>query len=180
MAYSDFRNGLNILTKAAVDRRILLTKQEMKNAFTLFPLLPDVYFAVCSDDGKLYLYNSATTPSAETGKFTLIDEQIFNNTRFTTLETKVGDAEHGLVKDVTQLQSDVTVLQTDVTQLQTDVTVLKQEVEDPESGLGKRIQELEGRLDTAEERMTEIEERIASIKLENIPGKLDGGLVTGG
>ena len=65
MAYTRFRNGLDITTAAAVDKRIYLTKAEMLTAEDNFNL-PDVYFAVCPDDGKLYLYNVNNIASAET------------------------------------------------------------------------------------------------------------------
>ena len=75
MAYTRFRNGLDITTAAAVDKRIYLTKAEMLTAEDNFNL-PDVYFAVCPDDGKLYLYNVNNVASAETGKFKRIESTI--------------------------------------------------------------------------------------------------------
>ena len=75
MAYTRFRNGLDITTAAAVDKRIYLTKAEMLTAEDNFNL-PDVYFAVCPDDGKLYLYNVNNVASAETGKFKQIESTI--------------------------------------------------------------------------------------------------------
>lgn len=75
MAYTRFRNGLDITTAAAVDKRIYLTKAEMLAAEDNFNL-PDVYFAVCPDDGKLYLYNVNNVASAETGKFKRIESTI--------------------------------------------------------------------------------------------------------
>ena len=75
MAYTRFRNGLDITTAAAVDKRIYLTKAEMLAAEDNFNL-PAVYFAVCPDDGKLYLYNVNNVASAETGKFKRIESTI--------------------------------------------------------------------------------------------------------
>ena len=75
MAYTRFRNGLDISTASAVDKRIYLTKAEMLTAEDNFNL-PDVYFAVCPDDGKLYLYNVNNVASAETGKFKRIESAI--------------------------------------------------------------------------------------------------------
>ena len=75
MAYTRFRDGLDITTAAAVDKRIYLTKAEMLTAEDNFNL-PDVYFAVCPDDGKLYLYNVNNVASAETGKFKRIESTI--------------------------------------------------------------------------------------------------------
>lgn len=192
--YYNFLAGFNVQSTAAIDKRLILTKAEMLTVGTgsaTFPV-PDIYLCLCSDDGKLYLYNKNNPIGDETGKYVLVDNQILSNERFTSLETKVGDAESGLVKDVTKIKSDVTeiqgnitTIQGDVTQLRTDVNVLipevaqlKEEVEDPDSGLAKRIEALETRTTTAEQRMTEIEARIAAIKLENIPGTLDGGVIS--
>lgn len=33
--------------------------------------MPNVYFAVCKDDKKMYVYDKSATPSAETGKFSV-------------------------------------------------------------------------------------------------------------
>ena len=75
MAYTKFRNGLDITTASAVDKRIYLTKAEMLTAEDNLNL-PDVYLAVCPDDGKLYLYNVTNEASAETGKFKRIESTI--------------------------------------------------------------------------------------------------------
>lgn len=68
MAFSNFRNGFNITTKTSIDKRILLTKAEMLNAGKAF-LIPDNYFCICTDDGKLYIYNAANEEDAITGKY---------------------------------------------------------------------------------------------------------------
>ena len=47
--------GFKLLSSEPIDARIVLTKEEMKN---INPnIMPNVYFALCKDDGKLYLYN---------------------------------------------------------------------------------------------------------------------------
>lgn len=52
-----------------IDETLVLTKAEMLaiNDNTM----PDKYFCICSDDGKLYMYDKTATPSAETGKYKL-------------------------------------------------------------------------------------------------------------
>ena len=57
-----------------VDTRLVLTKYEMKNVVDTYQ--PEVYFALCKDDGHFYLYNKAAAISEETGKFTLITDVI--------------------------------------------------------------------------------------------------------
>lgn len=61
-------SGLNITTIEAVDSRILLTKEQMKNMVDA--KMPDKYFCICLDDSNLYIYNKSATPNEVTGKFT--------------------------------------------------------------------------------------------------------------
>jgi len=64
-------SGFNITVQEAVDKRLLLTKAEM--VAMADAKMPDKYLAVCSDDGKLYLYNKANTASSTTGKFRVFE-----------------------------------------------------------------------------------------------------------
>lgn len=50
-----------------IDVRLLLTKAQMLAIND--NMMPDYYLALCSDDGKLYLYDKSATAGAETGKF---------------------------------------------------------------------------------------------------------------
>lgn len=52
-----------------IDLSITLSKAEMLAVQD--NQMPDNYFAICKDDGKLYLYDKNATPNAETGKYTL-------------------------------------------------------------------------------------------------------------
>lgn len=63
--------GFKVMTRDAVDNRILLSKSEMKTIKD--NQMPEKYFAICKDDGSLYLYDKARvlTGSEDTGKFTL-------------------------------------------------------------------------------------------------------------
>lgn len=83
MAYTRFRNGFDIVTNSAVDKRVYLTKAEMVTAEDNFAL-PDVYFAICPDDGKLYIYNKANEASETTGKFKPVE----NTTTFIVPDTE--------------------------------------------------------------------------------------------
>lgn len=61
--------GFKVSSSEPVDARILLTKEEMKN---INPnIMPDVYFALCKDDGKLYLYDKNNSFNDITGYFSL-------------------------------------------------------------------------------------------------------------
>lgn len=51
-----------------IDASLTLTKAQM--VATNDNLMPDYYFTICQDDGKIYLYDKTATPSATTGKFT--------------------------------------------------------------------------------------------------------------
>lgn len=50
-----------------IDPRILLSKNQMLNVSDTDQ--PDIYFAICKDDNKLYIYNKNNDFSEETGKF---------------------------------------------------------------------------------------------------------------
>lgn len=76
MAYTGFKNGFTVGSSSAVDRRILLTKEEMVTAEDNY-MLPDQYFAICSDNGKLYLFNVDNDPNNETGKYREVNEEAF-------------------------------------------------------------------------------------------------------
>lgn len=54
-----------------IDATVVLTKAQMVSIND--NLMPDVYFAVCKDDKKFYIYDKSATPSAETGKFKKLD-----------------------------------------------------------------------------------------------------------
>lgn len=50
-----------------IDDSLILSKADMLAVDDT--MMPDLYFALCSDDGALYFYNKANTPSGETGKY---------------------------------------------------------------------------------------------------------------
>lgn len=54
----------------ALDSTFVLTKAQMLAIND--DNMPPKYFALCSDDNKMYVYDKAATPSAETGKFTAL------------------------------------------------------------------------------------------------------------
>ena len=66
--------GFNIGSSDPVDNRIVLTKEEMKlrGSGAAYPM-PDVYFAICKEDGKMYVYNKKNEDDIELGKFRLYD-----------------------------------------------------------------------------------------------------------
>ena len=67
--------GFKVSSSEPVDARILLTKEEMKN---INPnIMPDVYFALCKDDGKLYLYDKNNSFNDITGYFSLYESQVY-------------------------------------------------------------------------------------------------------
>lgn len=117
MAYTKFRNGLDIITASAIDKRIYLTKAEMLTAEDNFNL-PDVYLAVCPDDGKLYLYNVNNTASAETGKFKPIEATI-------NFEAPSTDESKANFNNAVAESAAVTETKTDVEEVKTRVDNLK-------------------------------------------------------
>ena len=50
-----------------IDESFVLTKSQMLSVND--SLMPSVYFTVCEDDKKFYIYKKDATPNAETGKF---------------------------------------------------------------------------------------------------------------
>lgn len=68
--------GFKVMTRDAIDNRILLSKSDMCSIND--NQMPDKYFAICKDDGMLYLYDKsrevpevADADTESTGKFTL-------------------------------------------------------------------------------------------------------------
>lgn len=57
-----------------VDTRMILTKAEMRDMATTY--MPDIYFALCKDDGHFYLYNKNGVSNEQTGNFTIISESV--------------------------------------------------------------------------------------------------------
>lgn len=72
--YLDVSGGLVIGDESGspVDARLVLTKQEMLEIDDNY-YMPEVYLTVCSDDGKLYIYNVNNPEDPETGKFKKFD-----------------------------------------------------------------------------------------------------------
>lgn len=69
--------GFKVSSSESIDARILLTKEEMKNINQ--NIMPDIYFALCKDDGKLYLYNKNNSFNDITGYFSLYESQLYVN-----------------------------------------------------------------------------------------------------
>lgn len=63
--------GTSFLRTSAepIDNSQVLSKAEMIAMND--DLMPEKYFAVCTDDGKMYVYDKFATPNANTGKFTI-------------------------------------------------------------------------------------------------------------
>lgn len=63
--------GFQIGSSDPIDARFVLTKEEMLNAND--NVYPDVYFATCKDDGKVYIYNKENESNSFTGKFRIFE-----------------------------------------------------------------------------------------------------------
>ncbi len=66
--------GFEITSKQPIDTRILLKKTAMLSMND--NIMPIKYFAICVDDGKLYLYNKANEVDPETGKFRVLESNV--------------------------------------------------------------------------------------------------------
>lgn len=73
----NFSNGFNITSNEPIDSRIIKTKAEMK---ALTPpqqkRMPSIYFCLCSDDNKFYLFDINHADDPETGKFRPLEDYI--------------------------------------------------------------------------------------------------------
>lgn len=160
MAYTNFKNGFNVQTASAIDQRILLTKAEMlresSDETSLF-MLPDAYFAICSDDGNLYLYNVDNVPNSVTGKFKIIDEAI----SFASDEAKA-QLNNAIKNTLTiqEIQENIDELEERTDTLETNVTNLEERVEE----LEPQISDLEPRVAAAEAAITVIEGDVGDIQ----------------
>ena len=59
--------GFSIGSKDLIYDKFVLTKEEMLNIHE--NTYPDQFFALCSDNDSLYVFNVNNTPNTETGKF---------------------------------------------------------------------------------------------------------------
>jgi len=61
-------SGFSVKSKEVIDDRLVLTKAAMLSMKKTG--MPEKYFALCSDDNLLYVYDKSSTPNEETGYFT--------------------------------------------------------------------------------------------------------------
>lgn len=91
-------SGFEVKSKSPIDTRLVLTKAQMLAAND--KLMPEKYFALCSDDNQIYFYDKAAEPSVETGKyFPLNDADLKERVR--VLEEKTDTLEN-LVSELNQ------------------------------------------------------------------------------
>ena len=110
MAYVPFLSGFQIESAAAIDKRLVLTHDQMTNEQfvvgdeTTAINFPKVYFCMCPDDGKLYLFNENNTPpdsvtegaaQGQYGRFKVFEAQITYDTAesITNLNTGLQETE---------------------------------------------------------------------------------------
>ena len=73
----DLATGFNIGSKDAIDERQVLTLEQMKNLDE--SIYPDKYFAICKNNGKLYLYNVNNEVSEISGKFRVLEGNVIGS-----------------------------------------------------------------------------------------------------
>ena len=66
--------GFEITSKQPIDTRILLRKTAMLSMND--NIMPIKYFAICVDDGKLYLYDKTNEVDPETGRFRVLEANV--------------------------------------------------------------------------------------------------------
>ena len=70
-------DGLEILASAAVDSRLILTKEQMRSMSR--SNMPSIYLCICSDDKKLYIFDSSIAKAdidPDTGRFRPIENYL--------------------------------------------------------------------------------------------------------
>ena len=67
-------NGFEVRSKNPIDTRLTLSKEQMRNMND--KLMPETYFALCTDDNELYVYVKSSEPNADTGKFVYYNKSL--------------------------------------------------------------------------------------------------------
>ena len=85
-------SGFSLGSSDPIDDRLVLTKAQMKTANDA--VYPDVYIAVCKEDGSLYVYNKENEIDEETGKF-----RIFKSGGEITVDDEMSDTSENPVQN---------------------------------------------------------------------------------
>lgn len=70
-------DGLEILASAAVDSRLILTKEQMRSMSR--SNMPSIYLCICSDDKKLYIFDGSIAKAdidPEIGRFRPVENYL--------------------------------------------------------------------------------------------------------
>ena len=70
-------DGFEILARAAVDSRLILTKEQMRSMSK--SNMPSIYLCICSEDKKLYIFDGSIANAdidPETGRFRPIENYL--------------------------------------------------------------------------------------------------------
>ena len=70
-------DGFEILARAAVDSRLILTKEQMRSMSK--SNMPSIYLCICSDDKKLYIFDGSIAKAdidQDTGRFRPIENYL--------------------------------------------------------------------------------------------------------
>jgi len=102
--------GFRVSTRDAVDNRILLSYEEMRSINV--NQMPSKYFAVCKDDGELYLYDANATASELTGKFRKANAEL--QAQLTSLIQTVTDLDEAVETINARLDGDEFVTNADL------------------------------------------------------------------
>ena len=66
-----------------IDEDLVLSKAQMLAVND--DLMPEKYFCVCKEDGKMYIYNKSATPNSLTGKFSIVGGIELTQAQYTAL-----------------------------------------------------------------------------------------------
>ena len=158
MAAINFPSGFIITSKDPIDSRLILTKNQMKNIN--FQRMPDLYFCLCSDDNRLYIFDSSIPEEAEdpiTGCFRPIE----NFFKYDSTEAKEkfedaikASAEISSIKNTLGDAGERTGVFAEIDNAETNITNVTTSVNNLES---KVVNELEPKVEQAKEDIKDIQ-----------------------
>ena len=184
--------GFRVMTRDAVDNRILLSKSEMRNIND--SQMPEKYFAICKDDGKLYLYDKSRVVAAtlaegdtdeSTGKFTMFSSGTIESISVDGVKLPIVDMnvalplitnlQHGLAKAGKGISANEGVISIDFNAVEDESLSYKKVNFNGATINGGNISIIEDEIKTRVRLWKDTDENFESIKDSLIP--LDGEII---
>lgn len=81
--------GFILTSNEPIDSRLVLTKAQMLGMIDA--KMPDTYFAVCADDGELYIFQAENEKDNNTGKFRKVNADLLR--KYNLLNSQINGKE---------------------------------------------------------------------------------------